>query len=171
MNEIQTKLFEVICGIFSVENIEKHYSESVIRYGILNYIAKFSLANDQYFVTEKSKKHLIDLGILRDGKLRRGSKSTKLNFTYEHPIPCAVIGSEIIKNYKSPEEIKYILEWSDKVTVLTSEENNQLNIFYRSDMPTGWKFFENSPFERYEKSGVVDPKSLSKISVFGKVIR
>jgi hypothetical protein len=171
MNYVQKQIYEVICGICRVENIVEYYPESVIRYGILNYIAKYSLANDRYFVTKKSLEHLNRLNLLSDKKLRRGVKSTKLQFTYEHPIPAKVIGEELIKHHKDPEAIKRLLCWTDVVTVLTKDENDILNQKFRSEMPPRWKFFEDSQFARYEQSGIATFQDLSTVEVYGKVSR
>lgn len=171
MNINQKKLFDLIVGIFSIENIEDYYSEAFIRYGILNYIARYSLASDQYFVTKKSLAHLKSLGVLKENKLRRGVKSKSLKFTYEHPVPAKIIGDEIIKNCKDPGLIEKILMYTDVVTVLTKDENDILNQKFRSRMPVNWKFFQDSPFARYEQSGIGQFQDFSKIQVYGPIAR
>lgn len=171
MNTLQKQIFDVICGILSVDDIVSYYAESAIRYGILNYIAKYSLAKDTYFATQKSLRHLETLQLLKDNKLRRGLKSTKLKFTYEHPIPANIIGEEIIKFHKKPDAIKKILSWTDVVTILTKEEDDILGQHFRSKMPKDWKFFESPKFARYEQSGIACEANLLSIQVYGKVSR
>ena len=61
------------------------YEDHTIRYGLLNYIAKYSLAKETYLATEASLEHLSE-PLLKDGKLRR-VQNLKNKFTYEHPIP------------------------------------------------------------------------------------
>ncbi len=63
------------------------YEDHTIRYGLLNYIAKYSLAKETYLATEASLEHLLKNKFLKDGKLRRAIQSQKNKFTYEHPIP------------------------------------------------------------------------------------
>ena len=94
MNELQEAVLNVIVAIFSIEDIHNNFDKdgpwkgqqkirhATIRYGLLNYVAKFSLANDRYFVTEKSKKHLVDNNFLKNGVLRRGDKGKHGGFTH-----------------------------------------------------------------------------------------
>ena len=56
MNELQEAVFDVVASILSIENLHKHFDKegpwgdtlkikhATIRYGLLNYVAKFSLA-------------------------------------------------------------------------------------------------------------------------------
>ena len=50
MNELQEFIFKIIINIFKIDQIEKFYKRSEIRYGILNYVAKYSLARDKYYI-------------------------------------------------------------------------------------------------------------------------
>ena len=136
----------------------------------MNYVAKYSLARDQYYITKECLDHLNRLNLITEKGLRRGSKSKKNYFTYEHPIPSNVIADELFENRKNPEIIKKILIWSDVVTVLTSKEDELLMRSHRSKMPTKWKFFENEKFERYRICGIENPPSL-EVGVFGSVQR
>ena len=70
MNDLQKNIYKVIVSIIETDGIlekfedKKNYGEkkiidnSSIRYGILNYVAKYSLANNSYFVTSKCYEHL-----------------------------------------------------------------------------------------------------------------
>ena len=63
MNDLQKNIYKVIVSIIETDGIlekfedKKNYGEkkiidnSSIRYGILNYVAKYSLASDSYFLT------------------------------------------------------------------------------------------------------------------------
>jgi len=79
MNELQNFIFKVIINIFKIEDIEQFYKRSEIRYGILNYVAKYSLARDKYYVTKECLEHLKNLNLITKKGLRRGSKSKKTN--------------------------------------------------------------------------------------------
>ena len=98
MNELQEFIFKIIINIFKIDQIEQFYNTSEIRYGILNYVAKYSLARDKYYVTNECLEHLYNLKLINEKGLRRGSKSKKNQFTYEHPIPSNIIADELFKN-------------------------------------------------------------------------
>ena len=110
MNELQKNIYKIIISIIETNGIlgrfedKKNYghdkiiNNSAIRYGILNYVAKYSLANSTYFITSKCYDHIDNLGLLKKGKLLRGSKGSKNRFTFEHAVPSNVIADEVIKN-------------------------------------------------------------------------
>ena len=128
MNTLQKDIYSVICSIVKINDFDRMYKDNTIRYGLLNYIAKYSLARDSYFTTEASLNYLLANGYIHNGRLRRGLKSQKNGFTYEHPVPCNVIGVEIARSRNNAEKIAKILDWSDKVTVLTAEENEKFRL-------------------------------------------
>ena len=75
MNHLQLAIFEVIKSMDGNEFINIQTKDcagkslkpiihnSAIRYGILNYVAKFSLANDDYLITQKCAEHLTSFAI------------------------------------------------------------------------------------------------------------
>ena len=83
MNELQEAIFEVIFLSFpsKLENLQN----SAIRYGILNYVAKFSLANNEYFISEKCFEHISELNLINNKGLRRGKKGTNINSPLSTP--------------------------------------------------------------------------------------
>lgn len=182
MNELQEAVLDVIVAIFSIEDIHNNFDKdgpwkgqqkirhATIRYGLLNYVAKFSLANDRYFVTEKSKKHLVDNNFLKNGVLRRGDKGKHGGFTHEHPVPANVI-ADLLYRYRSDKvKIREILLRTDQVTVLTYQENELLskNGFTQA-MPSGWNIEDGDIFERYLRSGVEVPTET--VAVTGAIAR
>ena len=80
MNELQEAIYQVIINIFKNEFLTKKFKihdeyrgqkiieNSAIRYGILNYVAKYSLANDEYFISEKCFEYL-DAPVVRSASL------------------------------------------------------------------------------------------------------
>ena len=101
MNELQEAIFEVLKSIFKNNNLlnrfQKHeeyrgqkiIENSAIRYGILNYVAKYSLANDEYFITEKCFKYLNQLNFFSEKGLLRSKKGTKfkwINKDFDFPL-------------------------------------------------------------------------------------
>ena len=148
------------------------YEDHTIRYGLLNYIAKYSLAKETYLTTEVSLNYLLESGFIQDGRLRRGLKSKKNKFTYEHPVPSNVIGREIVKNRDNPEQIAKILDWSDKVAILTTEENEKFRLFKLTQkMPEGWEFFSDPQFARYFACGICQEDLALEVIMTGQIKR
>ena len=171
MNSKQEKIFEVINALLQIKKFPEYFQDHTIRYGFLNYVAKYSLAGDKYLITERALDHLNQNNFLKNGSLRKGIKSKKNGFTYEHPIPSNIISSEILKFRENNHMITRILNWSDLIVVLTSEENSSLtNRGFERKMPDNWQFFTSNPFARYESAGLLK-KPLLAIDVYGQVTR
>ena len=181
MNDLQKNIYKVIVSIIETDGIlekfedKKNYGEkkiidnSSIRYGILNYVAKYSLANNSYFITSKCYEYLNNIGLMKKGKLLRGSKGSKNRFTFEHPVPSNVIADEIIKNIGDRNKIMKLLIETDLVTVITYEENDMINeCGFTNEMPEN-SFVQMDMFARYKISGVEVPSR--KIEVYGAIAR
>lgn len=124
-------------------------SESLL-WDIRKSIAFFSLANDYYYYTPKmlkhAKKHNIEFH-------KRNRKSIKNRYTFEHPIPSKVILNEILKN-PTKEYVEKILKMSDRVVMLTHDENKLLvKAKLISSMPKSWKFGDDI-YSRYNTVGI-----------------
>ena len=147
MNETQSILFEIIYKIASIPNISKH--KSTVLYGLANYVARYSLMNDHYYISEKAKAHIIK-NKWSLNPLSRSKKSIKNGFTYEHPIPSNYITKEILKN-PTKEKIKKILTKTDHIAIITQDENKQIKS--RSKMPDKWKIGDNI-WARYKNTKI-----------------
>ena len=182
MNELQEAIFEVLKSIFKNNNLlnrfQKHeeyrgqkiIENSAIRYGILNYVAKYSLANDEYFITEKCFKYLNQLNFFSKKGLLRSKKGTKFKFTFEHPVPSNIIADLLLENFNDENKLRDILKETDIVTVLTYDEDKILNNSnLTSRMPSDWKIFKNNNFDRYTYAGINIPTR--KIKVYGALAR
>lgn len=182
MNELQEAIYEVILSIFKNKFLSKKFKKheeyfdqkiienSAIRYGILNYVAKYSLANDHYFITEKCFNYLNKFNLINKKGLLRGKKGSKYRFTFEHPVPSNIIADLLYQNYSDEKKLKRILKATDIVTIITYEENEILNKSkLTSIMPPNWEIFKNNIFERYTYSGVKIPTK--KIKVYGALAR
>ena len=124
MNELQEAIFEVLKSIFKNNNLlnrfQKHeeyrgqkiIENSAIRYGIVNYVAKYSLANDEYFITEKCFKYLNQLNFFSEKGLLRSKKGTKFKFTFEHPVPSNIIADLLLENFNDENKLRDILKAS-----------------------------------------------------------
>ena len=94
MNKTQEALCEIIYRIASIKNISSF--GSTISYGLTNYVARFSLMSDEYFVSKQAKNHILKSWSINP--LTRSIKSKKNGFTYEHVIPSSFVTKEILKN-------------------------------------------------------------------------
>ena len=138
----------------------------------MNYVAKYSLAKDKYLITLKCLDHLKMNNFLNDKGLRKGLKSRKNGFTFEHPIPSNRISQEIINNRNDLSMVEHILKWSDYIVVLTKEEDDSIKkAGLQSKMPNNWNFFEDDIFARYKYSDILKEASLTQINVYGQVCR
>ena len=181
MNELQLHLYHVITSIMETDGLDGYFLDqnalgkkriiehSAIRYGILNYVAKYSLANDTYFITSRCYEHIQSLGLIKNGKLLRGSKGSKHKFTFEHAVPSNVIADNIIINIHSKAKVKKILQDTDLVTAITYEENAMINKSGYNQIMPGDSFNTGDMFARYKLSGVEVPTK--KISVYGRIAR
>ena len=180
MNHLQLAIFEVIKSILGNEFINNSPKDnedsrpiihnSAIRYGILNYVAKFSLANDDYLITKKCFEHLEKQNLITAKGLLRAKKGSRHKFTFEHPVPSNVIGDCLYESKNDDETMLKILRETNCVTVLTYDEDEQLR---RSglgrDMPRNWKLFRDSPFCRYSECNIEVPTI--RIPVYGSLAR
>lgn len=171
MNELQEQIFDVIVSLLSGKSFASSVNNSAVRYGFLNYIAKFSLANDYYYSTPSACIHLSNKGLISSKGLRRGVKSRRQGFSYEHVIPVNLIGKEILKNQSSSEMVHEILMKTSLVVILTAIENSRLVGSLRSNMPEEFDFKTSDPFIRYDQVGLPGRCKLNKVAVYGSLRR
>jgi len=146
MNKTQKTIYEIIYSIASIKNISE--LGSTVTYGLTNYVARFSLMNDYYFISKEAKKHISKIWSI--SPLTRSIKSVKNGFTYEHVIPSSFVTKEILKN-PTRNNIKDILIKTDLIAIITQAENKDINL--TSSMPENWKIGD-SPWARYEDSNI-----------------
>ena len=166
MNPLQKTIFEIIVSISNTPGAFDH-GDSVL-YGLKNYIARHSLANDEYFVSEQA------FSLFGQHKLTVPLRRSKIGdlkkiFTFEHTIPASVTMWRIASSNKTPEEIAAILKIADCVTLITKEEDQQISSKHKSSMPEGWNHQVDSQFVRYELCGI--PIRKEKIPVVGALVR
>lgn len=171
MNQLQRQLADVIIRLATMPGFNEAAKSSAVRYGFLNYVAKYSLSRDRYYITEAAWNHLKYLDLVSSKGLLRGSKSRKRKFTYEHPIPSNVVADEILANPTDSAHIEFVLRRSDYVTVLTEEENNMLGGKLVNSMPPDWSFHDGSVFARYELVGLDIHQKSQQINVYGAIAR
>ena len=148
MNQTQIAIYELI--VDSLDNIERNNPGEIINWVARNLIAKFSLANDYYFITKFTKNQLELSGI---DYRKRANKIKKNNYTFEHPVPSKVVLNELLKVKKDSDRLE-ILKYSDCVVILSRDEDEKLSSAkLKSSMPKNWKYFDNI-FARYESIGI-----------------
>ena len=99
--------------------------------------------HDKYLITNRCLDHLNQNKFLNNKGLRKGLKSRKNGFTYEHPIPSNRISQEIIKERRDIRIVEKILKWSDHIVVLTKEEDDSIKkAGLQSKMPDNWTFLK-----------------------------
>ena len=168
----------------------------LIRWNLMNEIARYSSMSDNYYITHEAKKWLNKLVIdgqlkFKDGKLLRSSKSQKLQFTYEHVIPCCIIadlliealGPYLFKGYAVDRKVfedivDPILEKADSVVIITkgskhaiqtcgqlvnSEDKLLCDAGLNSSMPDGWSFKDGDIWDRYRVAGVEVPTMMQEM--------
>ncbi len=160
MNQLQRVLLDIIYRIANVEDAFEHGDD--VLYGLKNYVARHSLANDLYFVSEQAFAELQGVGISLP--ILRG-KVNKRRFTFEHPVPVHVVAEAIQESGRTRKAIAWILDYADCVTVVTKEEDRRLS----RRMPAQWKYFQSSQFGRYEEVGISIRRE--KVRMRGAVVR
>ena len=149
MNELQITIFEIIYHIINVNNVFS-YGQSTT-YGLKNYIARYSLAADEYFISVEALEYFQSSNC--PNPYTRSAIDKKL-FTYEHTIPASYILKLLQQSDKSRASVTKILKLSDCVCIVTKTEDKILAEKYRSTMPDSWKAFRDDPFQRYSESNI-----------------
>lgn len=163
MNELQQTILQIIYKIANTNGF-MDYGDDVL-YGFKNYIARHSLANDTYFVSESAFAAFPQFKLtlpLHRGKIGK----LKSTFTFEHPVPASVTATSIKNSNRTLETISEILSYADCVTLVTKEEDRAM---HRYLMPTDWLFLMSSTFARYELAGIRIRKD--KIPMMGRLVR
>ena len=144
MNNIQHALRDLIHD--TLKNIQKHKAGEIINWTLRNLIAKYSLANDYYYTTQKTIDFIEQQGLEITNRAIRLKKN---KITFEHPVPSKVIADEFLTKY-DPDYINRILVDTDAVVILSHDEDNILKKNgLNKVMPKNWKFGD-SIFARYD---------------------
>ena len=167
MKTLKDTLGEIICTLSDVESIFDHKNSTCK--GLKNYIARYSLASDQYKISNEAfplfqKEYGIEDIFTR-------SRLNKKLFTYEHSVPVSVVMEEIKKNIGDHHKIKEILKLTDVVTIITKEEDERLNKIHKSSMPPQWDMYKHSPLARYTTTTPIITISKNSIKVKGALHR
>lgn len=163
MNKLQEIILQIIYKIANTDGFSDHGDD--VLYGFKNYIARHSLANDRYFVSEKAFAAFPQFS-LAVPLSRAKIGNSKANFTFEHPVPASVTATAIKNSDRSLSSVSAILSFADCVTLVTKEEDRAM---HRCLMPTDWMFLESSIFARYELAGIeIKPE---KIKMIGRLVR
>jgi len=163
MNKLQQTILKIIYKIANTEGFTD-FGDDVL-YGFKNYIARHSLANETYYVSEDAFaafpqfKLTLPLHRAKIGKL-------KSVFTFEHPVPASVTATSIKSSDRTLETISNILSYADCVTLVTKDEDRAMHRFL---MPSDWVFLKSSTFARYEVNEIKIRSE--KIPMIGRLVR
>lgn len=179
--EIKSSLVKLLDCSFKTLTLDELKDET-IAYGLRNYIAKYSLANDEYFISDKA----LNLLNLKNLKSIKRCHKKKLNIKFEHMVPSKVIYDYLLdlkssSNYNK-KNLKDILELTSIVTIITKSENDSLDSkkdghSLRAKMPENKKINEDNLFSRYDSVGIRVVKNekendgYHKINVSGAIYR
>lgn len=169
MNETQEKYLKIIHALINLPEI--NYYTGNFGYGLSNYIAKFSLANNTYKISNEAFILLNNSIPGFNNILLRQTKQCNA-FTYEHPIPINIIRSKLLAlQNKTSAAVQEILNHSDHVTIITKIENRELSINglkQRFPIEIEWIPNENT-FLRYQVVGI--NLHINSITMQGAIIR
>ena len=165
-NEHQKALREWIVKGLEIPAIRKLKGNS--SYLLNNMIAKYTLYNDEYSISEKALKRLNSDGIdLNQTYNRKKFYGSEQPYIYEHAIPASVI-RKLLCNCKK-NEFENIFNNAGIVALILKEEDKKLNqCGLKSKMPEKWKIGED-PKARYQYAGI--NISNEKLKVKGAVYR
>ena len=152
LSALQETYLKIIHSLMNINGMFDHGAAT--QYGLLNYIAKYSLANDTYYIS-KLARSLVDgeEPFSRKKSFPRSSKTDPIRtFTFEHSIPVNQIRNYLLKTDRSMESIKKILDATNYVVVLTQSENKSIKL--KTKMPDFWEIGDD-PFIRYKNTKIV----------------
>jgi hypothetical protein len=152
LNDLQEVYLKIIHLLVNIDGMFDHGAAT--QYGLLNYIAKYSLANDTYYISKLARS--LVFGKEPFARKKSFPKSSKIDpvrtFTFEHPIPVNQIRNFLITTDRSIDSIRKILDATNYVVVLTQSENKSIKL--KTKMPDLWAIGDN-PFIRYENTKIV----------------
>lgn len=165
LNNLQEIYLKIIHSLMNIDGMFDHGAAT--QYGLLNYIAKYSLANDTYYISKLARSLVI--GEEPFSRKKSFPKSSKVDlartFTFEHPIPVNQIRNFLLKTDRSIDSVRQILDATNYVVVLTQLENKSIKL--KTKMPNLWKIGDD-PFIRY-KNTEIELDGIVKIK--GAIIR
>ena len=151
---------DLIRIIHALINLDVDWNLSTNKYGLSNYIAKFSLANTTYLASSRAHERLQEHFMMNPqlNNIMRRSHRKQLNLMFEHVIPVKLIMAEFRSmTDKSLNNVRAVLEGSSYVVILDRDENSILDAEVRSTMPehiNGWFQILKNPFARYDQCNI-----------------
>ena len=125
-------------------------------YLLSNMIAKVTLANSEYFISNEALKILNQMNIDLKERYKRGKfYGKKQPFVYEHSIPASIVRSQLLKHAPLEEsEVENILLSAGSVAMILREEDKKLSSMKLArTMPQGW-VWGGDEFARYKTAGI-----------------
>lgn len=127
-------------------------------YLLNNMIAKYTLAADNYAISNKAleefKAQNVDLNRVYARRVFYGKQGGKNPFIYEHTVPARVIRQDLLKCGGDSSIAEQILAHSGEVAIILRSEDAQLReLGLSSRMPEGWKIGDDH-LARYKAVGI-----------------
>ena len=167
-NQDQIALRKWIASGLSIEEVLNGYGDS--NYLLNNMIAKYTLAADEYHVSQQALDKMHELRIDPFKTHKRSSLYGKNQpFIYEHAIPVVIIREKLKQSDKDPQTIVQILSLAGYVAILLRKEDEHINsLGFQKKMPLGWKLGD-SVTARYDVANI--NISTTKIKMSGAIMR
>ena len=170
-NEDQRALRKWIEHGLSIPEVRELKGDS--GYLLNNMIAKYTLAADQYSISELALEKLKSLGFDPNAKYKRrtfyGKKSGENPFIYEHAVPVTIVRNHLLSNPYNKANVKSILSQAGVVAMILRSEDAQIREKrLTSKMPDNWHF-GHDPLARYNEVGI--KLSTYKLRVSGAICR
>jgi len=168
MNKLQKTYLKCIHALVNVDGIFDHGADT--QYGLMNFIAKFSLANDEYEISALARSYLRgEEPFIRNKTAfpKNNKNEPERSFTFEHPIPSSVIRNLLRDSDRTYDEVQRILLQTSYIVVMTQSENQSIKSSHKSKMPVGW-ILGHDPYARYADTTI---KLDGKIKVRGAIVR
>ena len=152
LNALQETYLRIIHSLMNIDGMFEHGAAT--QYGLLNYIAKYSLAKDTYHISKLARSLVIGKEpFSRKKSFPKSSKTDPIRtFTFEHPIPVNQIRNFLLATDRSLDSIGKILNATNYVVVLTQSENRSIKL--KTKMPDSWRLGDD-PFVRYENTKII----------------
>jgi hypothetical protein len=159
---LQAVLRECVAALARVDGIFEHGSD--VQYGLMNYIARYSLGAESYLVSSGGAAIIAS----RTRPYRRAWLD-KREATFEHLVPAAVVRSLIRDSDRSDRAVEEILIATAGVAIVSKEEDRRLTALgLGQKMPPGWTLVGGSRAARYEMAGI---PLMEVVPVTGVLIR
>ena len=168
-NSDQRALIQWITAGLKIKEVRDLKGDS--GYLLSNMIAKVTLANSEYFISNEALKLINKMNIDLKKTYKRGKfYGKKQPFVYEHSIPASIVRSQLLDLAPLEQsEVENILSSAGSVAMILREEDKKLSgMKLARKMPQGWGWGDDE-FARYKTAGI--ELSREKLLIEGPICR